>query len=159
MSHVDTGIKKHDFKRHSAAKVLKFKDSQLRCKSGNISETVQDKDVTLLLKFHNDASALWDSFMYLLHCWSSRASHVLLAESKFDSILLANVNSLPRSLFAVARPSVCLSVCRLYRLCALLRLFKFSQYFYGIRYLGAIHWHPLKILRRSPGELNTRGVA
>ena len=59
MSYVDTGIRKHDFKRHADAKVLKRKDSQLRCKSGNISETVQEKDVvTLLLKFHNDASAL-----------------------------------------------------------------------------------------------------
>ena len=49
--------------------------------------------------------------------------------------------------YAVARPSlvrlsssVCrLSVCRLYCSCALLRQFKFSAYFYGIRYVG----HPL----------------
>jgi len=59
VSYVDAGIRKHAFKGHADAKgLLKRKDSQLRCKSGNISETVQDKDVTLLLKFHNDASAL-----------------------------------------------------------------------------------------------------
>jgi len=58
-------------------------------------------------------------------------------------LFLANVNSRSRSLYAIARPSVC----RLQRSCTLLRRSKFSaifvrsnfrQYFYGIR-IG----HPL----------------
>jgi len=43
-----------------------------------------------------------------------------------------------RSLYAIARPSV---VCNV-------RAPNFRQYLYGTRYLG-IHWHPLKISRRS----------
>jgi len=55
----------------------------------------------------------------------------------YKSYILANMNSRSRSLFAVARPSVCLSVClsvvcRLYNVrarCALLKRFKFSAIF------------------------------
>ena len=70
---------------------------------------------------------------------------------------LANVNSHPRSLYAVARPSVVFNVCAPYSGGSNL-----WQYLYGIRYF-AIHWHPLKISRRSfqgnpsAGELNMRG--
>ena len=56
-------------------------------------------------------------------------------------VFLANVNSRSRSLFAVARPSVCLSsvVC-LSVVCNVRAPYlggsNFRQYFYGIRYLG-----------------------
>jgi len=83
---------------------------------------------------------------------------------------LANVNSRPRSLFAVARSSVCrLSVC-LSVVCNARAPYSggwnFRQHFYSVWYLG----HPLTAdMRRKfyrdrrrepppPGELNTRGV-
>ena len=79
------------------------------------------------------------------------------------------LNSCSRSLYAVARPSLCLSVvCRLSVVCNVHAPYSgganFRQYFYGIRYLG----HPLTsaenftVIPRGtppPGELNTRGVA
>ena len=56
-------------------------------------------------------------------------------------VLLANVNSRSRSLYAIARPSVCLSVCL--SVCNVRAPYSggsnFRQYFYGVRYLG----HPL----------------
>jgi len=65
---------------------------------------------------------------------------------------LANVNSRSRSLFAVARPSVCLSSVTFVRPTD---GSNFRQYFYGIRYLG----HPLKISRRSSqGNPSAGGV-
>jgi len=79
---------------------------------------------------------------------------------------LANVNSCSRSLYAIARPSVCLSsvVCLSV---PFMRPTQAFQIFGNISTaLGtlAIRWHPLKISRRwsqgnpSAGELNTRGV-
>ena len=72
---------------------------------------------------------------------------------------LANVSSLSRSLYAIARPSV---VC-LYRSCALLNRLKFRQCFYAIA-----HWY-LDIHGKFYGDrprgtpplrgLNARGVA
>ena len=70
-------------------------------------------------------------------------------------ILLANVNSRSRSLYAIARPSVvCLS-----SVCNVRAPYSggsdFRQYFYGIRYLG----RPLKILQRSSrGNPSAGGV-
>ena len=77
---------------------------------------------------------------------------------------LANVDSCSRSLYAVARPSVCrLSVCN--ARAPYLGGCNFPQYFYGIWYLG----HPLTstenfteiVPKGTPpvGELNTRGVS
>jgi len=81
---------------------------------------------------------------------------------------LANVNSRSRSLYAIARPSVCsLSV-----VCNVRAPYSggsnFREYFYGIRYIS----HPLTFTENfteivpgepppppAPGELNTRGVA
>jgi len=54
-------------------------------------------------------------------------------------VLLADVNSRSRSLYAIADPSVvcrlsvCLSVCRLWRWCTLLRRLNFSAIFFTIR--------------------------
>ena len=69
---------------------------------------------------------------------------------------LANVNSCSRSLYAIARPSVvCLSV-------TLVRPTQAVQIFGNISTaLGtlAIHWHPLKLLRRSSqGNPSAGGV-
>ena len=78
-------------------------------------------------------------------------------------ILLANVNSHSRSLYAIARlPVVCLSV-----VCNVRAPYSggsnFPQYLCSIRYLG----HPLTFTENfteiipgtpPPGELNTRGV-
>jgi len=69
---------------------------------------------------------------------------------------LANVNSRSRSLYAIARPSVCLS-----SVCNVRALYSggsdFRQYFYGIRYLG----HPLtsteNFMEIVPGEPLRRG--
>jgi len=67
-------------------------------------------------------------------------------------LLLANVNSPSRSLYAIARPSVVCNVRAPYSGGS-----HFRQYFYGVRYLG----HPLTSDRPRgsppPGELNTRG--
>jgi len=77
-------------------------------------------------------------------------------------ILLANVNSRLRSLFAVARPSVvCRPVCRLFVVCNVRAPYpgdcNFRQYFCGIRYLG----HPLTFTENFtdivPGEPLRRG--
>jgi len=74
-------------------------------------------------------------------------------------ILLANVNSPSRSLYAIARPFV---VCNAHTPYS--GGWNFRQYFYGIRYPG----HPLTSIENFteivPGEplrreLNTRGVA
>jgi len=80
--------------------------------------------------------------------------------------LLANVNSRPRSLFAVARPSLQSSVCRLSVVCRSVVCnagapysggSNFRQYFYGVRYLG----HPLTYIKNFteivPGEPLRRG--
>ena len=80
-------------------------------------------------------------------------------------VLLANVNSRSRSLYAVARPFV---VCLSSVVCNVRTPYSgssnFLQYFYGIRYLG----HPLTSSKfhgdrprgtPPPGELNTREVA
>jgi len=76
------------------------------------------------------------------------------------------VNSCSRSLYAIARPSVC----RLSSVVCNARApysggSDFRQYLYGVRYLG----HPLTSIENfteivlggtpPPGELNTRGVA
>ena len=74
---------------------------------------------------------------------------------------LANVNSRSRSLYAIARPSVCLSVCRLSVVCNARAPYSggwnFRQYFYGIRYPG----HPLTSTENFteivPGEPLRRG--
>jgi len=76
---------------------------------------------------------------------------------------LANVNSRSRSLYAIARRSVCrlLSVYRLSVVCNARAPYSggsnFRQYFYGIRYLG----HPLTSIENFmeivPGEPIRRG--
>ena len=53
-----------------------------------------------------------------------------------NKIYLFNGLSRSRSLYVAVRPSVCLSVCRLYRSCTLLRRLKFSAMFYAIWYAG-----------------------
>ena len=73
------------------------------------------------------------------------------------STFLANVNSRSRSLYAIARPSVC----RLSVVCNARAPYSggwnFRQYFYGIRYLG----HPLTSTKNFteivPGEPLRRG--
>ena len=75
--------------------------------------------------------------------------------------LLANVNSRSRSLYAIARPSVCrLSVCL--SSVTLVRPTQAVEIFGNIfTTLGtlAIHWHPPKILRRSSqGNPSAGGV-
>jgi len=70
------------------------------------------------------------------------------------------VNSHSRSLFAVARPSVCLSSVTFVRPTQAAQIFGNISTALGTL---AIRWHPLKISRRSsqenppPEELNTRG--
>ena len=99
---------------------------------------------------------------------------ILLLQTKFTNQTLvgAKITALPPQVFSerelvryMLSPVRLSSVCNA-RACALLRRFKFSAIFYGIRYLG----HPLTSAenfteivppRRTPppGELNTRGVA
>ena len=101
--------------------------------------------------------------------WLSVSKSTTQIASQLDMSFLANVNSRSRSLYAIARPSVCrLSVCRLSVVCNVRAPYSggwnFRQYFYGIRYLG----HPLtstknfmEIVPGEPlrrGKLNTRGV-
>ena len=79
-----------------------------------------------------------------------------------QQFFLANVNSRSRSLYAIARPSVCLSVvCRLSSV-TLVRPTQTVQIFGNISTaLGtlAIRGHPLKILRRSSqGNPSAGGV-
>ena len=68
---------------------------------------------------------------------------------------LANVNSRSRSLYAIARPSVCLSVCLSSVVCLSVTFVRFTQ---AVQIFGnistalgtlAIHWHSLKISPRS----------
>ena len=95
---------------------------------------------------------------------NSNATSIICREE--EPCFLANVNSSSCSLFAVARPSVCLSVCRLSSV-ALVRPTQAVQIFGNISTAFgtlAIRWHPLKISRRSsqgtplPWELNAREV-
>jgi len=71
------------------------------------------------------------------------------------------MNSRSHSLYAVARPSVCLSVTLVHPTQAVV-IFGNSSTAFGTL---AICWHPRKFLQRSSlgtppsGELNTRGVA
>ena len=72
---------------------------------------------------------------------------------------LANVNSRSRSLYAIARPSVC----RLSSVCNVRAPYSdgsnFRQYFYGITYLGQTLRFTENFTEIVPaGELNTRGV-
>jgi len=74
---------------------------------------------------------------------------------------LANVNSRSRSLYAIARPSVCrLSVCRL-SVCNVRAPYSggsdFRQYFYGIRYLGHPWTSTENFTEIVPGEPLRRG--
>ena len=68
--------------------------------------------------------------------------------SRCHLVLLANVNSRSRSLYAIARPSVVCrlsSVCRLSVVCNTRAPYSggsnFRQYFYGIWYLGSVDIH------------------
>ena len=96
-----------------------------------------------------------------IHCESKKQGTTILSISPNVDRFLANVNSRSRSLYAVARPSVCLSSVGNTR-APYSGGSNFRQYFYGIWYPS----HPLtlKISRRSSqgnpsaGELNTRGV-
>jgi len=64
--------------------------------------------------------------------------HWVTGKTQKDPRFLANVNSRSRSIYAIARPSVCLSdVCN--ARAPYSGRWKFRQYFYGIWYLG----HPL----------------
>ena len=67
-------------------------------------------------------------------CSAGRPSRWALAHIL---VFLANVNSRSRSLYAIARPSVCLSVCN--TRAPYSGGLNFPQYFYGIWY----HGHPL----------------
>jgi len=100
-----------------------------------------------------------DKNIYSLH-WTK-------LKNSCSYFLLANVNSRSRSLYAIARPSVCLSVCRLSSVTLVhptqaVEIFGNISTAFGTL---AIRWHPQKISRRSSlenpsiGELNTRGVA
>ena len=67
------------------------------------------------------------------------STFVIITLEKLVWFLSANVNSCSRSLYAIARPSVCrLSV---KRSCALLRRLKFSAIF--LRHLDLVPWPPL----------------
>ena len=73
---------------------------------------------------------------------------------------LANVNSRSRSLYAIARPSVCrLSVClSVYNVRAPYSGGSdFRQYFYGIRYLGHPWTYTENFTEIVPGEPLRRG--
>jgi len=72
----------------------------------------------------------------------------------FLSQLIQFFSERSRSLYTVARPSVCLSVVGKFR--ALYCRLKFSTMFFGTL---TIRWHPRKILRRLSRELNARGLA
>ena len=75
----------------------------------------------------------------MISVWSVLGSNALQVTRYCNELqFLANVNSRSRSLYAVARPSVCLSV-----VCNARAPYSADcnsrQYFYGVRYLG----HPL----------------
>ena len=75
---------------------------------------------------------------------------------KLFAVLLANVNSRPRSLFAVARPSVCLSYVTFVRRTQAVQIFGNISTALGTL---AIPWHPLKTSRRSSqGNPSAGGV-
>ena len=76
------------------------------------------------------------------------------------AVFLANVNSRSRSLYAIARPSVCLSsVCL--SVCNARAPYSgglnFRQYFYGIRYLGHPWTSTENFTEIVPGEPLRRG--
>ena len=89
------------------------------------------------------------SWIHLTHSWITCEEYLMVFIAVqslvgFDAVIsiiwkfLANVNSRSRSLYAIARPSVCrLSVCN--ARAPYSGGLNFPQYFYGIWYLG----HPL----------------
>jgi len=76
------------------------------------------------------------------------------------SLFLANVNSRSRSLYAIARPSVvCLSVCLSVMLVRPTQVVQIFRNISTALCTLAIHWHPLKISRRSSqGNPSVGGV-
>jgi len=103
----------------------------------------------------------WLDFPVLcfLHVWNPMGDQIWHFE-EFNLGFLANVNSRSRSLYAIARPSGCLSSVVCLSVCNARAPYSggwnFRQYFYGIRYF-AIQWHPLKILQRSSQENPSAG--
>ena len=87
-----------------------------------------------------------------------------IAVDRSKIAILANVNSRSRSLYAIARPSVCrltrLSVCRM-SVCNARAPYSgglnFRQYFYGIRYLGHPWTSTENFTEIVPGEPLRRG--
>jgi len=76
--------------------------------------------------------------------WCHSMGHIRFPISLTLQLFLADVNSRSRSLYAIADPSVvCLSVCRLWRWCTLLRRLNFSAIYFhrtiaqGLYFSGA----------------------
>jgi len=100
-------------------------------------------------------------------CRDNGVAHGLTVSTRAAPLFLANVNSRSRSLYAIARLSVCLLSVTL--VCPTQAVEIFDNIFMAFGTL-AIRWHPLKISWRSVSwrssqgnlsarELNTRGVA